>query len=193
MFIRDFLDFTRNTFGEKIIKTHPTKEYIKLIFFKTYFIIAMVVLPHYILGLSLSIVLLGFMIFHLCAGITVSCALVSAHIGDTQEFPSPNDNGEMDHDWATHQTLVTADFCTSNSFITFIFGGFNHHVFHHLFPKISHIHYPNLTPLLIKVSKKHDKKYLVIQEFSMVLKSHLSMLKKQGWSYWKDQMNDVIG
>ena len=51
--------------------------------------------------------------------------------------------------------LTAGDFAPERALVTHLFGGFSHHVIHHLFQHICHIHYPALTKILIRVAAKH--------------------------------------
>ena len=42
----------------------------------------------------------------------------------------------MPHSWSHHQVITTSDFATNSKLITWILGGFNHHISHHLSSQI---------------------------------------------------------
>ena len=117
----------------KKLKGHPKKEWLKLLFFKGIFLTYTIVLPILFVS-SWQYVVTGFFILNISAGIIISIALVSSHVGDHHEFPTPDENNELPYSWAEHQLATTSDFCTKNKFFNLIFGGFNHHTVHHLFP-----------------------------------------------------------
>ena len=71
----------------------------------------------------------------------------------------------------------TPNFSTGNKLLTFLLGGFNHHACHHLFPSISHIHYPSITRILRKVSSTEGVVYNDLT-FWQLIKSHFKHLKK---------------
>lgn len=59
-------------------------------------------------------------------------------------------------------------------------GGLNYQVEHHLFPKISHIHYPKLSPLVAETCKEFGIDYHYFPTFASALKSHFVTLHDFG-------------
>lgn len=180
MLFRDFKDFYEtDKNGERIFK-HQKKEYFILFIVKLIFVTRMLILPYLILPFTFSQVLLGFICFHFIASFTVALPLVSAHVGEHANFPEPNENGVMPSSWVRHQLITTTDFATGNSFLTHLFGGFNHHVVHHLFPNISYVHYPILTRILKETCREYNMPYADNPSMTKAVWSHLKFLKKQG-------------
>lgn len=177
LMFRDFKDFLQTDISGKPSIKHPEMEYVKLLLGKIIFIGRLIILPALLLPFSFSQLLLGFVIFHFCASYTVAMALISAHIGEHSVYPEPNQNGEMSQSWVRHQIVTTCDFATHNKVITNLFGGFNHHVVHHLFPNICHIHYPKLTKILVETCDEFGMPYYSNRTLFDAVKSHLRFLK----------------
>ena len=57
------------------------------------------------------------------------------------------DTNKIEDEWAIHQLKTTANFATKSRIATWFMGGLNYQVEHHLFPKISHIHYPKINKI----------------------------------------------
>lgn len=93
-------------------------------------------------------VVCGFFIMHFSASICLTVALVPSHITEHSLFPVADEEGKLATSWAKHQVLVSNDYATHNSLVTYLFGAFNHHIVHHLFPNICHVHYKALTPIV---------------------------------------------
>jgi len=174
-FIRDFKDIRRSHFGSKHIERHAPGEIIKLIIAKTWHITSLLVIP-YVLSQDMALVLLGFLSFHLSASIITTFALISTHVGEPQEVMDiSNDKGKLPYSWAVHQLKTTADFSTNSTAMLHFFGGFNHHVAHHLFPRVPHIYYPIITPII----KKHvSKNGLCYHSNSNLFKCTISHFKR---------------
>lgn len=177
---RDFKDMRSPKIGTFNNSNYPKKEIFKLIFFKLIYISYMIVLPAYILDYSLLNLLFAFLILTVSGSLVITMVLLSAHVGEDANFPEPDENGVLPHSWSYHQVLTAADFGTENWMLNQLFGGFNHHVIHHLFPNICHVHYPQLTPILKKIALKHNlpyrhKKYLLVAMFS-----HFKLLFRNG-------------
>lgn len=79
-----------------------------------------------------------------------------------------------------HQVMTTADFATDSKVLTWLLGGLNFQTIHHLFPRISHIHYPEIQPIIKKVCDAHQVRYNEFPTFSAALNSHIRFLKFLG-------------
>ncbi len=147
---------------------------------KALYLTMMVYAPYYFLNFSLSQVIVGFMVMHLAASYTVASVLASTHVGLEAEFPEPDANGKMPYSYERHQLLTTVDFATESRLITQLYGGFNHHVVHHLFPTVCHVHYPELTSILITTCKEFGMPYKSNASMSDAIASHFQLLKLRG-------------
>ena len=103
-----------------------------------------------------------------------------SHVSENSVFVEPDANGKMPYSWAHHQVKTTTDFATSNSLITWVLGGFNHHVAHHLFPNISHVHYSKMTPIIKQIIKRYGLKYNHESSALRAYLSHYGLLKNNG-------------
>jgi len=90
----------------------------------------------------------GFLLMHAFLGFLFAVVFQLAHVVDKAEFPRPDSTGTMKDEWAVHQMRTTVDFATDSPFLTWALGGLNFQAEHHLFPRISHVHYPELHPLV---------------------------------------------
>ena len=94
-------------------------------------------------------------------------------------FPASHfDSHKIEDEWAVHQLKTTANFATNNKFVTWFVGGLNYQVEHHLFPKISHVHYPAINGIIKKVSKDFNVPYHEQPTFMSAVRSHMNHLKK---------------
>ncbi len=120
---------------------------------------------------------LGFFIMQFVMSATTFLVLVSAHVGEDALFPEPDTEGRMGHTWAEHQLLTTTDFAPENALVTHLFGGFNHHAVHHLFPNVSHVHYSSLTQLTKEVAAEYGLHYRCYPSLANSIASHFRFLK----------------
>lgn len=139
-----------------------------------------IVLPIVLLNLSFGQVMLGFVSLHLVAGLILSVIFQLAHVVEDASFPVPDKNGNIDNEWAIHQLNTTADFARDNKFITFYVGGLNFQAIHHLFPRICHVHYPKIAPIVEKTAKEFGVKYLCNESFWSAFMSHMRVISKLG-------------
>lgn len=151
-----------------------------LSFWKLLYIGYSLVLPIVLLDVPAWQVVVGFLMLHLIAGTVLSVVFQLAHVVESTEFPMPNAEGNIETEWAIHQLRTTADFSPHNPFITFYVGGLNYQAIHHLFPRICHIHYPKLAPIVAETAKEFGIPYKVYPSFGSALRSHVRMLRKLG-------------
>lgn len=105
---------------------------------------------------------------------------MSHHVMETHYADTTYPN-LIESSWLRHQIDTTVDFHGDSRLANFIFGGFNTHTAHHLFPGICHIHYPALTKIIQEVLDANDLNYRSIKFHHGVI-SHLRLLKRQGVS-----------
>jgi linoleoyl-CoA desaturase len=176
---KDFMHFKTLRVPNKETLVHPKREYLILFVGKIFAFTTTIIFPYIFLKLSIIQVLGLFGVIHLGPGILVALFLVPAHLNSEAHYPVPDEHGQLNTTWATHQVITTVDYSTNNFFLNFILGGFNHHVAHHLFPKICHCHYPNLTPIIKKTALEFNIPYKETS-FSKIFISHIVHLKTMG-------------
>lgn len=139
------------------------------------------VLPIYLHGPK---ILIGYAVAMFVLGFTLSVVFQLAHIVEDAEFVSPEWSGNsqevVENEWAIHQIKTTSNFATRNRLWTFFLGGLNFQVEHHLFPRISHVHYPAINKILKQTCEEQGLAYLEQPNFRSALKSHVKLLYKFG-------------
>ncbi len=174
---RDFSDFWKGDILRGQEKGYPAIEWWKLFLYKVVYFSIFLVLPYLVLPFTFGEIFLGFVCMHIFQSILSVMGLLTAHVNEHSKFPVPDENGDMQDCWASHQINSTNDFGTENPIINYIFGGFNFHVAHHLFPNISHVHYHKITPLIKEVIEQNGLTYQEMGMFEALL-SHWYLLKK---------------
>ena len=76
---------------------------------------------------------------YLCVAMVVSLVMATtfqlAHCVEEASFARPDELG-ADPSWAVHQIETTVDFCPRNPVLTWMLGGLNYQIEHHLFPRL---------------------------------------------------------
>ena len=138
-----------------------------------------IVIPTYIFGIGTAII--GYLIVALTTGICITIVFQLAHVVEGLNFVAHNDDVVVvQDDWATHQIHTTSNFATKNKIWTWLLGGLNFQVEHHLFPKISHIHYPKINEIVKKTCADFNVKYQEFPTMLKAIKSHMAYLKQIG-------------
>jgi linoleoyl-CoA desaturase len=146
---------------------------------KLIYILCFVVLPlqYYSFGQWI----IGYLTYTITTGIIISVIFQLAHTVEQTTFVNPNkETAVIESDWASHQVKTTANFATHNPVITWFVGGLNFQVEHHLFPRISHVHYPALSPIVKEICQRHGLSYLNEPSFGGAVASHIKFLHQLG-------------
>ncbi len=112
-------------------------------------------------------------------GIIFSVVFQLAHTVDVVEHPSHRD-GPQRAEWVVHQIRTTANFATRSRFLRVALGGLNFQREHHLFPKISHVHYPAIENIVKQVCAEHQIEYCENKTVVQALRSHYRFVKSMG-------------
>lgn len=163
-------------------KRNYSRMMVELIISKIAYYIVFLVIPLLTIPVAWYWVVVGFLIMHFTAGLVLGAIFQTAHVVPTSEYPLPDENGEMDNNWAAHQLYTTCNFAPRNRLFTWLVGGLNHQVEHHLFPDISHIHYRDLATIVQQKAKEYGMPYHVNKSFFGAIGEHIRMLKMLGTS-----------
>jgi len=190
---KDFLQYERyiREGQNKDIKRDRIKKFITMIAFKVIYYIYIFVLPIMFLDIPWWYIVLGFLVMHAVAGIILSITFQLAHVVEGTSFPVPDDKGNIENEWAIHQLNTTADFAANHPLITFYVGGLNYQAIHHLFPRICHVHYPKIAPIVEQTAKEFGIPYLYYPTAREAFMSHLRMLKKLGRNEIRQLANEM--
>jgi linoleoyl-CoA desaturase len=82
--------------------------------------------------------------------------------------------------WAVHQVETTVNFAPRNRVLTWYMGGLNFQIEHHLFPKICHVHYKRLMPIIREACAEHGVRYTVQPTWTAAARSHTRWLREMG-------------
>ncbi|MBA3705346.1 MAG: acyl-CoA desaturase [Bacteroidetes bacterium] len=151
-----------------------------MILWKSLYYTYILVLPLLLLDITWEQWLIGFLTMHCIAGLILSTVFQLAHVVEDAKFPIPDQKGNIANEWAIHQMETTADFSRKSWFITYYVGGLNYQTEHHLFPRICHIHYPKIAPIVEATAKEFGVPYLYNETFSSALASHMRIISQLG-------------
>ena len=124
--------------------------------------------------------LVGFLIITFTCGLVISIVFQLAHVIEGTEFHVVEKNASERQEWALHQISSTANFATSSKTLHWLLGGLNFQIEHHLFPRISHIHYPAISKMVKEACRESN---IVYNEYNSMFKavvSHLVHLRRLG-------------
>ena len=174
----DFRDVLAGTIGVGGPKFPRPRGWDLLTFWagKAFFISYVFVIP--MLLHPVWIVLLAYILAASVVGITMSIVFLLAHCVEEAKFLTPPESQTMDNAWAIHQAESTVDFARKNAVATWLLGGLNFQIEHHLFPNICHVNYPKITYLVEDTCHEFGVKYSAHKTIRAGLASHYHWLKK---------------
>jgi linoleoyl-CoA desaturase len=136
-------------------------------------------------GIPLSIHSVGavascYLFVSLVAGIILSVVFQLAHTVEEANFPKPGRSGYIDKPWAVHQVETTVDFARESPMACWLLGGLNFQIEHHLFPRICHVNYPHIAPVVEETCRDFGVRYKVHNSFWQGVRSHFRWLRRMG-------------
>ncbi len=189
------MDFTKY-FSRKIYTTDAwkmsTKNHVifwvtKILYFTFY-----IVLPIMVWGVGAWAI--GFFLLNAVMGLILSLVFQLAHVVENTEFEHvPLDaTKHIESAWAEHQMRTTANFAMGNKVISWFVGGLNYQIEHHLFPRISHIHYPPISKIVMEKCAAFNVPYNKYDTMSEAVASHFRVMKQLGKKPEQGSMQQVI-
>ncbi len=179
IFLLDYTKYFNRKVGEVALKKMKLADHISFWGFKVLHLFLFVGLPIYKLGFGDW--LIGFLITTMVTGFVISIVFQLAHTVEHTAFPVANINtNQMENEWAVHQVMTTANFATRNPVVSWLVGGLNFQIEHHLFPKISHVHYPAISKIIRQACQDHGIKYIEFPRVHKAIASHVHFLKQMG-------------
>jgi linoleoyl-CoA desaturase len=125
--------------------------------------------------------LAGFLVMHLVMGFTLAIVFQLAHVVEETTFEAAGDDlTVIENEWAIHQVKTTANFAPNNKIVSWLVGGLNYQIEHHLFPKISHVHYPDISKIVEKTCKEFNLEYNSLPSMRNAVASHFRFMRSLG-------------
>ena len=177
-FKQTYLYLKRGLYYEK--KPNVTLQWVILFLTKIIYYAVWLALPIYVLEYAWWQVLIGFLIMHYTAGMILSVIFQLAHVVPSTDMPLPDKQGNMQHTWAIHQLYTTANFAPNSRLVSFLTGGLNCQIEHHIFPHISHIHYRNLAKIVKQTTIEFNLPYNEYKTFFGAIAEHFRQLSSLG-------------
>lgn len=174
IFIKDFVIlFTDDEYAKHKTPRYHLSFWLQKAFYLTY----LLVLPIMFSTQSLWTVLFAFLLMHLIQSLFLLFTFFMTHHVEKTYYPTVNEKGLINTSWLMNQVKSSNDMYPFSQTANFIFGGFNNHIAHHLFPHIHHAHYPELSKVLYRILNEHGIEPNQTSYWGGV-RSHLSLLKK---------------
>jgi len=178
-----FMDFTKY-FSRKIYTTDAWKLSPKnhVIFWatKATYLIFYIVIPIIVWGFDPW--LAGFFVLHAVMGLTLSLVFQLAHVVENTEFENIalDETKHIETAWAEHELKTTSNFAMDSQVVSWFVGGLNYQIEHHLFPRVSHVHYPAISKIVRAKCVEYNLPYNNYKTLAEAVASHFRVMKMLG-------------
>ncbi len=179
--VNDFVQF-RDYNRQGLLKGNKTALLLKIIGWKIFYYATVLALPLIFVPVSPWVIIAGFVSMHFVLGFLLTIVFQTAHVMPTSEYPLPDDNNDLENGRSLHQLLTTANFAPKNRMLTWLIGGLNFQVEHHLLPNICHVHYEKLAPIVKKTAEEFGYPYYTHETFMSAIGQHARLLRELGKS-----------
>jgi linoleoyl-CoA desaturase len=184
IFYTDYKKYFSRKIGSVPLKKMSIADHLEFWIVKLYHAAVFIIIPVYMVGWVSWLV--GFFVTGCFAGFILSIVFQLAHTVTETEFPvAIQPENVMPDEFAAHQIMTTANFATKSKLVSWLVGGLNFQIEHHLFPKISHVHYPAISKIVKDTCADFKLKY---NEYPTVISAirahvlHLKSLSKPGFA-----------
>lgn len=176
------MDFTKYL-SRKVYRTplQPMKMSDHFLFWasKVLYLVFYVTVPILLVGWQAWLV--GFAAMHVVLGFTLAIVFQLAHVVEETTFEVVGEEAMIiENEWAIHQINTTANFAPDNKVISWLVGGLNYQVEHHLFPRISHVHYPELSKIVAAKCAEFNVQYNCMPTMGAAVRSHFRFMRELG-------------
>lgn len=159
-------------------KNEYLKRLLNIAIWKVIYFGYLLVIPLSVMETPWYLTLSMFVLMHLIGGILLSMIFQPAHVFSGSEFIQQDEN-KIARSWHKYQLQTTTNF-KLNPFLTWLSGGLNYQIEHHLFPHICHVHYPAIAKIVKQTVKEFNMPYHLQNNLWAALHLHYDMLRQLG-------------
>ncbi len=179
IFFADYRKYFSQKIGSVPLKKMNWNDHVEFWSVKLYHAAVFIVLPIATVGWLYWMI--GFIVMSFFAGFVLSIVFQLAHTVEHTEFPIADiDTNKLPDEFAAHQIKTTANFATRNKLVSWLVGGLNFQIEHHLFPKISHVHYPAISEIVRNVCREYQLQYIEYPTMRKAVVAHVRFLRQMG-------------
>jgi linoleoyl-CoA desaturase len=176
MFYGDFRRYFRKQVGSLWFKSMKRRQHVTFWLTKLFMISIYFVIPAFFIGRRQALV--GMLCMFFIMSIIINTIFQLAHVLEKTDMKSASLDYKIDAHWAIHQLQTTANFAMNNKVWTWLLGWLNFQVEHHLFPYISHVHYPKIASIVQSVCHQFAIPYHTYPSVMSAFISHVKHIKQ---------------
>ena len=177
--VKDFKKYFTKMIHNTPLQPMNLQEHITFWASKILYLFFYIILPVIIVGPLAW--LIGYVILCMTTSILIAYVFQLAHAVEGPAFDSVGIEDKMiETEWAIHQVKTTANFSPHSKFVSWWVGGLNFQIEHHLFPRISHVHYPAISQIVRMHCAKFALPYHSFPNVLSAVASHIRTMKNLG-------------
>ena len=176
--VGDIVAFRKGAVGKSALRTPRGWALAGVFGGKLFFVTWALVIP--MLVYPWWAVLAAYVGFAMITSLIMATTFQLAHCVEEASFASADELREERRLWAVHEVETTVNFCPRNPVMTWMLGGLNFQIEHHLFPKVPHTHYPKIAEIVRRNCALHGVRYSSHSSLGGALRSHFLHLRAMG-------------
>jgi len=176
--VGDIAAFARGRIGESALRVPRGWNLAGVVGGKALFVLWALAIPA--LVYPWWVVLAGYAGFSMITSLVMATTFQLAHCVEEASCASPDEVRRETPEWAVHEVETTVDFCPRNPVLTWMLGGLNFQIEHHLFPRVPHTHYPRIAEIVRRNCERHGVRYTSQPSLRAALRSHAVHLRTMG-------------
>lgn len=180
-FVTDLEKYLKREINGTSMNNFPLQEHVLFWVTKVLYVVFYIAIPIYFVGVGPF--LAGYFIMNAAMGLTLSLVFQLAHVVETTEFVDASHiDGKLnvEDSWAIHQLKTTSNFATNSKLVSWFVGGLNFQIEHHLFPRMSHVHYPEVSKIVKARCIEFGLPYNNISTLGSAISSHFKTMRTFG-------------
>jgi linoleoyl-CoA desaturase len=122
----------------------------------------------------------AYLVYSMTVSLIMAVTFQLAHCVEEADFASAEQLATERRLWAVHEVETTVDFCPRNPVLSWLVGGLNFQIEHHLFPRVPHTHYPHIAQIVKRNADLHGVRYVTQPSLYAALGSHFRHLRTMG-------------
>ena len=122
----------------------------------------------------------GFLVMQAGLGLTLSLVFQLGHMVEDMPKDWPNENNQLSQSYTEHQCSTAVNFSSTSWLGSWMTGGLNTQIEHHLFPSICSVHYRKIAPIVKQTAQEYNVAYREYSNWPKTLASHYRLLRGLG-------------
>ncbi len=176
--VGDIAAFRRGRIGTSALRIPRRWDLAGLIGGKVIFVSWAIVVP--MLVYPWWAVVSAYLVYSMVVSLIMAVTFQLAHCVEEADFATAEDLTAEPRVWAVHEVETTVDFCPRNPVLSWVCGGLNYQIEHHLFPRVPHTHYANIAKIVQRNAERHGVRYVTHHSLRSALRSHFRHLRTMG-------------